>query len=330
MTRAVGFALLFACLAGICLLAVTVGPAHLSPARAWKALLSPSAADEAARTIVWQARLPRLCLAMLVGAALSVAGAVMQAFFQNPMAAPSVIGVSAGAWLGAAAAIASGIAARGTPLTLPASAFAGACTIAVLVYALSRRGATTPVTILLLTGIALGSLASAIASLIMIRCQRGDLDLIMFWMLGSFANRGWPEAALLAPYALAGTAAAWAYARYLDVLSLGDEQATYLGLDVARVRLGFLALSALLAAAAVSVSGVIGFIGLVVPHIARLIFGAPHRTLIPAAALLGMAALAAADIAANLAGEIPVGVVTALMGAPFFLYLLHRRETYRL
>ena len=197
-----------------------------------------------------------------------------------------------------------------------------------MVYLLSRRGTGTPVTILLLTGIAVGSLASAVASLVMIRGQRGDLDLVVFWMLGSFANRGWPEVVLLAPYAVVGAVVAWAYARYLDVLSLGDEQAAYLGLEVGRVRLGFLALAALLAAAAVSVSGVIGFIGLVVPHLARLIFGASHRWLVPASTLLGMVALAGADIVANVCGELPVGIVTAFMGAPFFLYLLHRRETY--
>jgi iron complex transport system permease protein len=304
--------------------ALFCGPAEL-PARAvWRVLLSPSRADATARAIVLDARLPRLALAFAVGAALAVAGAIMQGFFQNPMADPSITGVSAGAALGATVAIVSGAARRAPWLLLPGAAFVGALAAVTLVYLLARRGGRTPPALLLLTGIAVGSLASALSALIMIRAQRGDLDLVVFWMLGSFANRGWTEVVLVWPYVLGATLLATLYGRYLDVLSLGDEQAAYLGLNVERVRAGYLALAALLAAAAVATTGIIGFVGLIVPHIARLLFGPQHRVLVPWAAALGMAILAGADLIANLAGEVPVGIITALLGCPFFLWLLRQ------
>ncbi len=312
-------------LAAVALASVVLGPSGVPPREVFAALLHPSGAQPAVRAIVWDARLPRLCLALAVGAALAVAGAIMQGFFQNPMAAPGIIGVSSGAALGATVAIVSGAAAAVPWFSLPASAFVGALVAVVSVYLLSRRGGRTPVELLLLTGIAVGSLASAVASFIMIRGQRGDLDLVVFWMLGSLANRGWSEVAFVAAYAAAGTAAAVALARYVDVLSLGDEQALYLGVDVERVRAALLAVAALLAAAAVAVTGVIGFVGLIVPHVCRIIFGPQHRTLIPASALGGMVTLAAADLVANLAGEVPVGVITAMLGCPFFIWLLRRR-----
>ena len=318
-------AFLLLALVGISVASLALGPSGLGAREVVGALLNPAQATPMARAIVWDARLPRLCLALAVGAALAVAGAIMQGFFQNPMAAPSIIGVSSGAALGATIAIISGAAATLPWLTLPASAFTGALVAVVVVYILSRRGGRTPVELLLLSGIAVGSLASAVASFIMIRGQRGDLDLVVFWMLGSLANRGWSEVGFVAAYAAVGTVVAVALARYIDVLSLGDEQALYLGLDVERTRAALLAVAALLAAAAVSVTGVIGFVGLIVPHICRIIFGPQHRTLIPASAVAGMVTLAAADLIANLAGEVPVGVITAMLGCPFFIWLLRRR-----
>jgi iron complex transport system permease protein len=308
--------------------ALLLGPSGLKPDQVWHALLNPSSADTAAR-IVWDARLPRVFLAFVVGAALSVAGAVMQGFFQNPLAESSIIGVSAGAYLGATIAIVTGLSRIGPWVSLPASAFIGALAAVMVVYTLARRGGTTPVPTLLLTGIAIGSLCSAIASLIMIRAQRGDMDLVVFWMLGSLANRGWTEVAIITPYVAVATVLAVVFARYLDVLSLGDEQAAYLGLPVRSVRIGFIVLAALLAAAEVSVTGIIGFVGLVVPHICRLLFGARHRVLIPTAAVVGMIVLAWADVVANVSGEIPVGIVTAALGSPFFLWLLRQRELHR-
>ncbi|MCD6352394.1 MAG: iron chelate uptake ABC transporter family permease subunit [Armatimonadetes bacterium] len=305
---------------------VFLGPAHLGAAEVWRALIAPGEVDGTTRAIVLGARLPRVCLGFVVGAALAVAGVIMQSFFQNPMAAPSIIGVSAGASLGATIALVTGLAQAAPYVALPAAAFVGALAAVVLVYGLARRGGRTPVATLLLTGIAVGSLASALASLLMIRAQRGDMDLVVFWMLGSLANRSWMHVAIVTPYVVLGVLGATAYARYLDVLALGDEQAAYLGLEVERVRLAFLAAAALLAAAAVAVTGVIGFVGLIVPHVARLLFGPQHRLLVPCAALAGMVTLAGADLIASLSGDIPVGIITAMMGAPFFLALLRRRE----
>ncbi len=323
-STAVTAVILVGALLGVAAACVFLGPAHVKPSAVLLALFHPAQADSVVREIVWQARLPRLFLAFAVGACLAVAGAIMQGFFQNPMAAPSIIGVSSGAALGATVAIVSGLTAHASWVSLPGAAFVGALGTVVLVYLLSRRGGRTPVAVLLLTGIAVGSLASAISSLIMIRAQRGDLDLVVFWMLGSLANRGWTEVGFVSAYGLVGTLAAFLLARYLDVLSLGDEQAAYLGLNVESVRAAFLAIAALLAAAAVSTTGVIGFIGLVVPHITRILFGPEHRRLIPACALAGMFTLAAADLIANLGGEIPVGIITAMLGCPFFLWLLRR------
>ncbi len=303
-----------------------LGPAHLSASAVWQALTDPASCDETTRAIVLGARLPRLCLAFVVGAALAVSGAIMQSFFQNPMAAPSIIGVSAGASLGATIAIVTGIARVAPWVSLPLFAFLGALVAVLVVYLLARRGGGTPIATLLLTGIAVGSLASALSALIMIRAQRGDMDLVVFWMLGSLANKGWTQVSIIAPYVVVTIVLAALHARYLDVLALGDEQAAYLGLNVERVRLGFLAAAALLAAAAVAVTGVIGFVGLVVPHITRLLFGPQHRLLLPYAALAGMALLAGADLIANLAGETPVGIITAMLGCPFFLWLLRQRD----
>jgi iron complex transport system permease protein len=323
-------AFLAACLLGVVAASVFVGPAHLPAADVWQVLIRPNLADETAKTIVLGARLPRLCLAFVVGAALAVAGAIMQSFFQNPMADPSIIGVSSGAALGGTIAIVTGLA-RVTPwLVLPGFAFAGALCAVVAVYWLSRRGPHTPVATLLLTGIAVGSLTSAVSSLLMIRAQRGDMDLVVFWMLGSLANKGWSEVGIVAPYVVAATIVTALYGRYLDVLALGDEQATYLGLNVERVRAGFLAAAALLAAGAVAVTGVVGFVGLVVPHIVRLAFGPEHRSVLPYAAVAGMITLGGADLVANLAGEVPVGIITAMLGCPFFLWLLRQREASRL
>lgn len=313
------------CVFAVCVL---VGPADVTPGQAWQALWHPDQAEETIRAIVWGARLPRVLLAFAVGAALAVAGVIMQSFFQNPMADPSIIGVSSGAALGATLALVSGVASTSSWLLLPGAAFVGAVVAVATVYVLARRAGRTPVALLLLTGIAVAALFSAFSALIMIRAQRGDMDLVVLWMLGSLANRGWTEVAIVWPYVLVATVLAGLFARYLDVLSLGDEQATYLGLPVERVRLGFLVLAAVLAGAAVSVTGIIGFVGLVVPHISRLIFGARHRRLLPAAALAGMLTLAAADIIANLSGEIPVGIVTAMIGSPFFLWLLRQREVH--
>ena len=322
-------------------LSLATGPSALSPGQAARILLSAlpglghmaPQASAAEQAIVLDIRLPRLIVALLVGAALAVAGAVMQGLFQNPMADPAILGISAGATLGATAAIMLG--ARSVRIWLwtanavPVAAFCGAVTVAAAVYLLARRAGRTPVTLLLLTGIALGSLTSALSSFLLIRGQQGDLDMVIIWMMGSLANRGWPEVQMILPYAVFAAAVIYLYSRELDVLLMGDEQAYYLGVPVERVKLILLVLASLLAAAAVAVAGAIGFIGLVVPHLMRLVVGPNHRALLPACILAGGVILGLSDVVANLAGEIPIGIVTSLLGAPFFLYLLHRTREYQ-
>ncbi len=318
-------------------ISLATGPSALSPQKAMRILVSrvpglsslapPATAAE--QSIILDIRLPRLILALLVGAALAVAGTVMQSFFQNPMAAPSILGVSAGATLGATAAIMLGLNIGIWGFSpVPVCAFIGALAVSAAVYLLSRRGGRTPVTLLLLTGIALGSLASAISSFILIRGQQGNLHLVIIWMMGSLANRSWPEVQMILPYAMGASVIVYFYARELDVLLMGDEQAYYLGVPVERVKLILLTLASLLAAAAVAVTGAIGFIGLIVPHLIRLLVGPQHRILLPLCFLGGGVILGLADIAANMAGEIPIGIVTSIIGAPFFLYLLHRAREY--
>ncbi len=326
-------------------LSLSLGAADLAPTDAALALLArvPGLAvldpglSSAQETIVFGLRLPRLALALLVGCALSVAGVVMQAFFQNPMAAPSIIGISAGASLGATVAVVTGVSTTVAGLgAVPMAAFVGALAVTAVVYVLSRRGGTTPVGVLLLTGIAMGSLMSALAALVLVTGQdpsRRDLDQVVYWMLGSVAAGGWSRVLLILPYVLIAGALTWLFGRDLNVLTLGDDTAYYLGLNVEQVRLILLALSSLLTAAAVAVSGIIGFVGLIVPHLMRIICGPDHRVLLPAAGLAGGVLLVLADVLARTIAaptEVPVGVITSLLGAPFFLYLLHHRREYRL
>ena len=325
------------------ILSLSFGAAKVPPLKAGLALLSrvpgldqldPGLTDWQ-ETIVFDLRLPRLALALLVGAARAVAGVVMQAFFQNPMAAPSIIGVSSGASFGATLAVVTGMGVGVTGLgAVPVAAFLGALLATALVYVLSRRGAQTPVGVLLLTGVAMGSLMSALAALVLVTGQdpsRRDLDQVVYWMLGSVAGKTWTHVLVVLPYVGIAGGLTWLFGRDLNVLTLGDDTAWYLGLNVEHVRLILLALSSLLAAAAVAVSGVIGFIGLVVPHLMRIIAGPDHRTLLPASALAGGALLVLADVVARTIAaptEVPVGIITSLLGAPFFLYLLHRRREY--
>lgn len=319
-------------------LSLATGPAPLPAGRALRILLSPlpglqdlgADASPTDRDIVLQVRLPRLLLGFLVGAALAVAGVLMQALFQNPMAEPSIIGVSSGAALGATIALVLGQtyqAVSGVPL--PLFAFTGALGVSALVYLLSRRGGRTPVGLLLLTGIAVGSLCSALASLVLVRGNNGQVTDVVFWMMGSVAYQGWGHVRMLLPYALAGACVAFAYSRDLNALLLGDEQAAHLGIAVERVKLLLLACGALLAGAAVAVAGIVGFVGLVVPHLMRLLLGPDHRLLTPASFLAGGLVVIVAALAATMLGAVPLGIITSLLGAPFFLYLLHRQGKYR-
>jgi iron complex transport system permease protein len=322
-------------LVGAMVLAVGVGTVPISPATtlrlvAWKLGLAGAPADVPASTavILFELRIPRVVLAGVVGAALAGSGTVYQALFRNPMADPAIIGISSGAALGAIGVI---LAAGGTlaaGLAVPAAAFAGALAVGFLVYRLARIGPSVQVATLLLAGIATAAVISAVISLLMAFADE-QVRSIYFWLLGGLGSRGWEAVAAAGPLVAAALAGTVLTSRDLNLLALGEERAAQLGMEVERFKRVALAMGALLTAAAVSVAGVVGFVGLMTPHILRLVLGADHRRLVPASVLGGAALMVLADLAARTVvapQEIPVGAVTALLGGPFFLYLLRRER----
>jgi iron complex transport system permease protein len=280
-------------------------------------------------TIVTQIRLPRVILASLVGAALAVSGAIYQGLFRNPMGDPYLLGVAPGASLGAMFLLAFG-AELGLLWTqlLPAAAFAGAAGATVIIYSLARVDRTTPVTTLLLAGVALGAVLSALTSLLMY-ARPEKLQMALGWLFGSFSRSGWDQVDIALPYVVVGLALALVQARPLNLLLLDEDQARNLGVDVERTKIVLIIAATLLAAASVAVSGLIGFVGLIAPHTARLIWGPDYRRLLPSAAFVGALFLVLADLFARTAfspQEVPVGIVSALCGGPFFLWLLRQRR----
>jgi iron complex transport system permease protein len=277
--------------------------------------------------IVRQIRLPRIALGAIVGFALALAGAVMQGFFRNPMADPSIIGVSSGAAVGAVAFI---VLPLSVPFGRPAFAFGGALVAAFLVYAIATESGHTPVATLLLAGIALQTFLGAVISFLLLGA--GDnLETAVYWLMGHLHDSTWGRVRLALPIVVVLFVVLLAYARDLNVLLLGEEDAHTLGIEVERTKRVLLATSSIVTAAAVAVSGVIGFVGLIVPHMMRLVVGPDHRILLPTSALAGAVFLVATDtIARSGPAEIPVGIVTAALGAPFFLYLLRKREVHAL
>ncbi|MGY1426847.1 FecCD family ABC transporter permease [Streptomyces sp. MN12] len=282
--------------------------------------------DRVAESVLWNVRFPRIVLALLVGASLGCAGALMQGVFGNPLAEPGVIGVSSGAAVGAVAAIAFGLNFLGT-WTVSFFAFVSGLITVLVVYAMSRSGGRTEVVTLILTGIAVNAFAGALIGLFLFFADTAAVNQITFWQLGSLAQATWPKVLAVLPCAALGLGVAPLYARRLDLLALGERPARHLGVDVERLRIVLVLVIALLTAAAVSVAGVIGFVGLVVPHLLRMAAGPGHRFLIPGSALLGALVLLAADLAARTVAEpaeLPLGVLTALLGSPFFFWLLRR------
>lgn len=314
------------------ILSLGTGPVSIAPSRVVGILVDAAAGiprEGPEAVIIQQIRPPRLVLAILVGAALALSGAVMQGFFQNPMADPYIIGVSAGAALGATLALSLSLDFWFVGLhSASVFAFAGALLVTALVYGISVRAGRVPVTVLLLTGVALGSLAAALTSLLMIT-SRQDLHRILYWLLGSLASRRWEHVGMVWPLVALGTAVVLLHARDLNLILQGEENAQFLGVQVERTKRILLVTTALLTAAAVSVSGIIGFVGLVVPHIMRILVGPDHRVLLPASMLGGAMLMVGADMLARTVvapAEIPIGVITALLGCPFFLFLLSRRR----
>lgn len=279
-------------------------------------------------SIIWRIRMPRILLAGIAGAALAFSGTIYQGLFKNPMAESFVLGVSAGAALGGAIGMILGISRvmgiGGTGLM----AFTGALLTTYLVYQLGRTGGRVSMTSLLLAGMAINFMLSAAISLLMI-FNRQRMDNIIMWTMGSFANSTWGKVVLAFITVIAGMLVTRFFARDLNVLLMGEEEAKHLGIDVERTKKILLALSSFIAAMAVAVSGIIGFVGLIIPHAIRLVMGPDHRVLLPYSAVVGAIFLIIADtMARTLVSplEIPVGIITALAGAPFFLYLLSRKK----
>jgi iron complex transport system permease protein len=290
-------------------------------------------------TIVYRIRLPHTMLVALSGAALAGSGAAYQGLFRNPLADPYLIGVASGAGLGAVAAMslpalmsisafAPSMASLLGMFTIPAAAFVGAILTVVVVYFLARSGGRVPTTTLILAGVAVGSFASALTSFLMLRSQ-GELRRALAWLLGGATMSGWEPVLAALPYIILGLGVLAFSGHALNVLQFGDEQAQQLGMRVERARALLLLSASLATAAAVSFSGIIGFVGLIVPHLARLLWGADYRRLIPLSILGGASLLLLADLLARLVlrpETLPVGIITALAGAPFFLWVLRRSQ----
>ena len=279
--------------------------------------------------IVWNLRLPRVILAGLVGSGLALAGAVFQALLRNPMADPHILGASQGAALGACLAMLTGFKLGSSTLwAVPAAAFAGAWVTVALVYLLTQVEGRVPVLTLLLAGIAVGTFFSSLTALVIF--FSGDkLHGVVYWLMGSFSGRNWDYVAMVFPYVVLGSGIILSMSRELNLLVMGEETAQHLGVATEKTKKILLAAASLITAAAVSASGVIGFVGLIVPHMVRLLVGADHGILLPAAGLLGAIVLIGADMAARLLMppvELPVGAITSLLGAPFFVYLLYRHR----
>lgn len=322
---------------GILLLAITagllVGPVSLNPMGVLRELLDrlpfvsiDSGLTEREAAIVWDLRLPRVVLGAIVGAVLSVAGGAYQGVFRNPLADPYLLGVAAGAGLGATIAIVAG---HSTGGIVPLAAFVGAVVAVAATYGLGSAGGRTGAS-LILAGVAMAAFFTAAQTYVQQR-NADTIREVFAWILGRLGTAGWHEVRLVLPYAAVSLVVILAHRRLLDVLSVGEDEAGTLGVDPARVRLVVVLAATLGTAAVVAVSGLIGFVGIIVPHIVRLMFGRSYRSVLPFALIGGAAFLVLADLAARTVlspAEVPIGVITAFLGAPFFglvLYTSQRR-----
>jgi len=323
-------------------LATALGARSLSPGAFLEALASNPFALDARQApdafLLWQLRIPRVLLGALVGAALAAAGSVLQCVFRNPLADPGLVGVSMGAALGAVAWIVLGGAVLGplapsmAPYALPLAAFAGALAVGFIALRLASAAGELDIALLLLTGIAMNAMVAAVIGVLVFVSDDRQLRDLTFWSMGSLAGAHW--SLLLPTVALVLPTIAWliTQARGLDRLTLGEREAWFLGVDVPRVKRRLLLATALIVGAAVAVSGSVGFVGLMTPHLARLAVGAPHRLALPVSCLLGACLVTVADLAARtlvLPAELPVGLVTSLIGAPALLWLLRRARAGR-
>jgi len=312
------------------LLSIAIGAVFIPTDDLWRVLTGqqPQTVSQAA-VIILTLRLPRTVLVLLTGAALGGSGAAYQGVFRNPLADPYLIGAASGAGLGAVLAMSMNWHyTTASMFAVPAAAFIGALAAVFIVYLLARVGKTAPTTNLILAGVAFSSFASAITSYLMLR-STGELHRAIAWLLGGATTAGWEPVLAILPFLLVGLGGLLLAGHALNVLQFGDDQARQMGLPVGRARTLILLAASLATAAAVAFSGIIGFIGLIIPHIMRLWLGADYRRLLPLAMISGAAVLLFADVLARVVmapQELPVGVVTALAGAPFFVWVLRRAK----
>jgi iron complex transport system permease protein len=314
------------------LLGVGIGPVAVPPAVALAALLGQLglpldvAVSQQQQAVLWSIRLPRVLLGALVGGGLAVSGALLQGVFRNPLADPGLIGVSSGAALGAVAVIVLGLAPLGI-FTLPLAAFLAGALTALLVYRIAQRQGRTDVATLLLVGLALNALAGAATGLLTYLADDAELRSIVFWTMGGLGGALWETLLAAAPCILLAILLAPALGRRLNIFALGEAEARHLGVEVEQIKRAAVLLAALATGAAVAMAGPIGFVGLMVPHMVRMLLGPDHRSLLPACALGGATLLVLTDLLARTVAapaEIPVGLITALAGGPFFLFLILR------
>ncbi len=303
-------------------LGISLGAVDLGPSRVLDGLLDRD--DAVARIIVWDLRLPRVLLAVVVGAALAVSGGLLQGVTRNPLADPHILGLTAGG--GLAASIAIRASADFPDHFVAPVAFGGSMVGAAVVYGMSWRGGVSPLR-LALAGVAVASLLTAGTTMVLVTSNLMT-QAALSWLAGGLFGRGWDDLRVVWPYVVVGVCGAILLSRSMNVLALGDETAQSLGLNVERTRLFAVGIAALLAGAAVSVAGMVAFVGLVIPHITRFLTGDDHRTLLPLSVILGASLVVYADLFARVVQapvEIPLGIVTAAIGAPFLLYLIRAR-----
>ncbi|WP_153343787.1 FecCD family ABC transporter permease [Nocardia aurantia] len=330
---AIAFAVAVVALVALALFSAAVGQVPTTPLEVAGSVAhrigldwGPMPHHPAGDVTLWQVRFPRVVLAIVVGAALATAGALLQGVFANPLAEPGVIGVSSGAAVGAGIVIVTG-GAFAAAWSVAAGAFVAGLGTTLLVYLLSRSGGRTETVTLVLTGVAVNAFAGGLMAFLMFTASPAARDQIVFWQLGSLNGATWQSVTVVAPLAAAGIAAALLLAPRLDLLALGESAARHLGVNVERLRRNVIVVVAVLATAGVSFTGVILFVGLIVPHLVRMLVGPAHRVLIPLSALVGAIVLLAADVGARTLvanADLPLGMLTSLVGGPFFFWLLRR------
>ena len=284
------------------------------------------------QTIIWDIRLPRVISAAIVGAALAISGGAYQGLFRNPLADPYLVGSAAGAGLGATIVLVTPVPMYYHGLSLLAIfAFIGALGSVMAAYMLSRVGGLAQTTTLILAGVAIAAMTGAMSAFLLMSSSQ-DPRPVLAWLLGGFGSSSWQSLGLALPYIVVGAIITMLHGRILNALQLDEDQASYLGIDVERAKAIVIATASLMTAAAVSISGLIGFVGLITPHVVRLLWGPDYRSILPISLIIGSAFLVLADLAARVilpTGELPVGIVTAFVGAPFFLFILrHKGQTW--